>query len=862
MSSRAGNGADTEDLITFTNIKQGEVVHQRLLLIVGRAGSPNEAVRSITAHPDPRSRFASIPWQVNQSHFKASVPLREGENVIRFVGQLDGSRSTEVKLTIINEFLDVPPLRIGILVAKDNPLKFDEQPTPTSDQQGADRATSTHRPFPEPTKPPVSDGKPVYPDSDASATQIEPTKTSDDARPLIDCPPGPIRDKLLQGGIGEIIKRVAIQTYAWQAFYAEQMHRQRFGRRTFRLEEHPVPEGDQEVRLEDLLVVHLLRSDKTTAEFHDADNTQQNPTAKNSGAMWHWAHDAVAKDPLLNKSRAPTAVLLLESHWVPDHPQAPRQEPKQKQRGLILAHAALGGQGGAPWMACLEAQKDRGQTQPISLGVMGSHWVWAAPSSLDQLTKACLDETRTDEKYTVSDHGETGTAWETFCVGMGAWLHEAGHAFGNPHWPTGIMNRGYNEFSRIFMTTEAFRTRANAPGERLITPANDDINCHLHRAEACRARWHPCFQLPSDQPAAPKFIASDPASARAWEEWASLPPRIYASPEGAIFDAPDGGAIAAIEIDVVDELAMLMTFTGRPAGDGAMPGPEPMTDFVLTKSIVEECLKNRLQQFNPDLLARLLGPNKPAVMPKVLVRVVGTNLTIATLEDYYRDAFSWPMQIFAVRNGDIVDPDRPPGPGILAVRAPGVGREVFDVMKLCSKCEKRKIPHQSRGSDHEEDDDDGGNESDSSVKSEDGYTRGLRSRFAFASEVGDQPPRLTSIDIDGGDSVEGVRFNYSDGTYQLQGRGADIETNDRTRRFEVAPEDGHIAKIIVRAGWWLDAIQFVFESGKMTDMVGSQTDGELHVLVPPRGHRIVGTHGSLNQWIRSFGIYYSVDKTG
>ncbi|KAE8230605.1 hypothetical protein CF326_g4390 [Tilletia indica] len=821
--STARKGSEDE-VIRFTNIKQNESVSQRLLLIVGRAGTPDQPVRSIVVHPDPRSRFEAIEWQVNQSHFKATVPLREGDNVLRFLPNMGtkdyphggNGRDHEVELHLKYEPQDVPPLRIAILLAKDS--NVEAQPTATNCDT-ASAPTMTHRPYPESTPMP-----PAPNDSSSTQHEDQPAESTEgrekqaaDSRPLVDCPPGPIRDKIIAGGIKEIQRRVAVQAYCWQAFYAEQMHRNRFGRRTFRLEEHPILADDKDtLKIEDLLVVHLVRSKRTIAEFHDANNAQQNRNASNSGAMWNWTQEALSEHPTLGKSRAPIAVLTLESHWVPNHRKAPPSNGRQR-KGLILAHAALGGWAGSPWESIVEelqAPEDP-RAGSISLGVMGSHWLWSAPSSLSQLTAAFLDETKTDEDYVVSDLGEGGTAWETFCVGMGAWLHEAGHALGNPHWPSGIMSRGYNEFSRIFMTTEAYRTRLGKPGEIPITPANDDRNCHLHRAEACRARWHPNFRLPGDEPAPPTLDASDPASVAEFKQWASLPPLVYATPQGALFQAAQGNHIVAIEIDIDETLVRLIEFMGRPAGDQAREGEAPVKEYLLDRKTVQDAVDAHLK-----LKGSAGGNGRKNVV--VTVRAVGTNLGIVEVGDYFRDAFARQVEIFADREGENPGVGHVRGSGIMALRAPGPGREV-------------------------------------EVKR--GGGKGIyKWKTAFADQIGARPG-LKSISIFADWCLRGIRFEYSDDSAQVFG---DVSKTDEStdegpvrRQFAFDPEkDGGIVRVVVRSGWWIDAIQFILESGKSTDLVGNVSGGSLSVLVPPEGKHIVGLYGSFEEWIRSIGICY------
>ncbi|KAL9937721.1 hypothetical protein V8E36_003266 [Tilletia maclaganii] len=830
------DGEGDEEWIRLTNnVKQDKVIHNRLLLVIGRAGTTTQAIASITVHPDPHSGFQPVQWNVTRSHFKAAIPLRVGDNLITFIGHTQHGAQHELTLRLKYEvLLNNPPLRIAILLAKDSPV-YDNESIPTT-TSAAHPPTTTHRPHPEATPLPASAQTTDNTNHSQPSQPHTVTDASPSPRPLVDCPPGPIRDKILAGGIKEVQRRVATQAYCWQAFYAEQMHRHHLGRRSFRFEEQPVDEelvAKGELKLEDLLQVHLLRSEHTLAEFHDANNAQQNDYASQSGAMWDWTHQAIAQHPILSKSRTPTAVLTLESHWVPNHPNAPPPSRRQ-QPGLILAHAALGGSASSPWLSVLEAalqeQEDTeaGKTNEYSIGVMGSHWIWACPSSLDQLTSALMDETRTDERFVVSDRGEGGTAWETLCVGMGAWLHEAGHALGNPHWPSGIMSRGYNEFSRIFLTTEAYRTRLDKPGEQLITPHNDDVNCHLHRAEALRARWHPTMRLPTDEPATPPSLdRTDSSSVETFRRWASLPPRMYASPTGPSFHASEGGAIIAIEIDLDDSLVRLIEFTGQPGGDGARAGDSPVAQYLLEEHTVREAID------------AAVASGRGRKDGKVTVRAVGSNLCVAEMGDYFRDGFTQPVPLFVARKcGGGAE-------GVLAIRAPGVGREV----------------------EWTEEDDGDVDESGTGVP--------FKWMRAFADRMGERPG-LKAISIFADWTMRGFQFEYSDGTVQSfgakfpasqpEGDAMEVDKEEDAqapsiKHFTFDPStDGGIAQIIVRAGWWVDAIQFILESGAKTEIVGNLGGGNLHVLVPPPGKQIIGIHGSFDEWVRSVGICYEASS--
>lgn len=79
-----------------------------------------------------------------------------------------------------------------------------------------------------------------------------------------------------------------------------------------------------------------------------------------------------------------------------------------------------------------------------------------------------------------------------------AFLHECGHALNNPHHSSGIMARGYHEWNRSFMTTEAKSKRTRTDSCRLIVPAMDDKENHWHRMSLMRLRYHPTMRLPRD----------------------------------------------------------------------------------------------------------------------------------------------------------------------------------------------------------------------------------------------------------------------------------------------------------------------------------------------------------------------------
>lgn len=107
-----------------------------------------------------------------------------------------------------------------------------------------------------------------------------------------------------------------------------------------------------------------------------------------------------------------------------------------------------------------------------------------------------LTGTRTDTNYVANDCNEGGSNWESANIGIGAHLHETGHLLGCPHQESGVMLRDYVRLNRTFICREPYSTRTKQQGLRLCEPKDE---CAWHRLDTLRFRFHPCFQLPTDQ---------------------------------------------------------------------------------------------------------------------------------------------------------------------------------------------------------------------------------------------------------------------------------------------------------------------------------------------------------------------------
>lgn len=266
------------------------------------------------------------------------------------------------------------------------------------------------------------------------------------------------------------IRKFRMAAYLWQAFTAEQMHRNKLGRRAFRFDEEWMT-GTSHLRdLESRTMrseakVHVVRCSKTVAELRDLNLAQQHPDAKKKGDLFTIATEAVRDyfKPLPGQKQY-VSCLILDTHW-------------DKKAKVIRGHAALGGGGG-----------------DIQIGIFGSHALQSYPSSFEEVVPAFSDCTPTDTNYVANDCNESGSSWEAANIGIGAHLHETGHLFGCPHQESGVMLRDYVTLNRSFTTREPYSTRTKSKGGLVLQ--RDE--CSWHRLDCLRFRTHPCFALPTD----------------------------------------------------------------------------------------------------------------------------------------------------------------------------------------------------------------------------------------------------------------------------------------------------------------------------------------------------------------------------
>ncbi|KAF2400432.1 hypothetical protein EJ06DRAFT_430175 [Trichodelitschia bisporula] len=304
---------------------------------------------------------------------------------------------------------------------------------------------------------------------------------------LIDCPSTKSAGLCnAHSDLAAAIAKFRMTAYMWQAMTAEDMRQKGLGRRSFHLEEEWLPDtvsrtfvnkaahGDLASRegggvMRSTAKVNLVTATQTVRELRDPDVAQQNENGTRRDQLHSWFTDALAQagGSLGLDARPVVAGLILDSHY-------------DANSGLILAHAALG------------CRNDNG----ISLGVFGSHLTYSWPRFLEEVVPSLTDG-RAPGTGVGNDAGDCLSMWEACCVGQGAFLHEAGHAFGSPH-RSGIMERGYPvHWARNFLSSTSPSQARNEPGIPVVT-ADTPNDARWHILDALSFKYHMHFRQPMD----------------------------------------------------------------------------------------------------------------------------------------------------------------------------------------------------------------------------------------------------------------------------------------------------------------------------------------------------------------------------
>jgi hypothetical protein len=352
--------------------------------------------------------FPPTQWPVCDSQFKALVYMQPGPNKIRFefsspkLANSTSSNPIHVSYLTIHMLppTSSPPLQLAILIAKDSPESIDSIPV-NGERDGNELQTA--------------------------------------------------------------IQKFRMSAYLWQAFTAEQMWRQKLGRRSFRFEEEWIvgssnQRDNEHGTMRSEARVHVIRCDKTIAEMRDLERTRQ-------GGLFDLAAETLKNTfPSPPGQKQYFSILILDSH-------------------VNTATKSLTGHATAS-----------GMTGDLNLAIFGSHYIQSYPSNFEGVVPAFTNCTPTDLNLIANGQNETGSSWEAANMGIGGHLRAIGQMFGCHIQENGIMARDYVVLNRTFVAREAFSTRTKSKGGLVL----QQDECSWHRLDCLRFRSHPCFKLPND----------------------------------------------------------------------------------------------------------------------------------------------------------------------------------------------------------------------------------------------------------------------------------------------------------------------------------------------------------------------------
>ncbi|KAI5920387.1 putative peptidase family-domain-containing protein [Camillea tinctor] len=267
--------------LQITNLAEQETVYHRCLLVTGTCHDYANiedfvAVKARDGFGRPANQQN---WPVANGSFKCLVMLQPGPNKVDFElhhrGEICGSQRLVVNY---QPLLQLPPLHLAIMVAKDSPL-------------------------------------------------------------IIDCPPakrGAISSA--HSSLHAAIVKLRMAAYMWQAIIAEDLRARGLGRRSFRLDEEwgldtttssSLQCDPGTAKMDVVAKVHVVRSEKTVVELRDVEIAQQNHRGRKRDELYKCFEQALATHGFISTSRPVVAGMILDTHY-------------SIEQSLILAHAAIG----------------------------------------------------------------------------------------------------------------------------------------------------------------------------------------------------------------------------------------------------------------------------------------------------------------------------------------------------------------------------------------------------------------------------------------------------------------------------------------------------------------------------------------
>ncbi|CCD23401.1 putative metalloendopeptidase NDAI_0B03670 [Naumovozyma dairenensis CBS 421] len=492
----------------FFNLNHNEQVVSPCLTIHGKLTKKTSGAQSIQVqHP----QLPPLTFPINEDFFKATVILTPGENKFTFITDKNVSQQITCYYTPL---LQDQPIHLCLILAKDSPMKFDSPKDQIAKENGNDLYLA--------------------------------------------------------------IKKLRMAGRLLQAFTNEQMLRNGFGHRTVQfVEEYTLDTEFQDnpmkkLKMRNNIKIHLVRSEKSIKEIRSHDIAQQNSKAKDAGALYGIAMDALKKygGPFINCEKpVQAACIYMDTHW---------------DGKLITGHAALGG-----------------GDDHIKLAIFGSHGIYSWPRSMEDVVPYFLNDTKASTTEVANDCGQCGSYWECLAITMGAFWHEMGHLLGSPHQEHGVMLRDYTVLNRSFLTKEAYCLRTKSYGA--AAPIFPKEECTWHRLDLLRYLYHPSFTKPEDYND-PSFFRPSKIGGFQFSE-----PNFY--PLGndiCRFSSQTG--ITVIEI-ICGDLA-LGYIEYLPVSLG---GPGPQKEVVVSLSELRARIPaNKLEEFKDKFTLNLIAVNSPS----------------------------------------------------------------------------------------------------------------------------------------------------------------------------------------------------------------------------------------------------------
>ncbi|EQC42681.1 hypothetical protein SDRG_00409 [Saprolegnia diclina VS20] len=472
-------------------------------------------------------------------------------------------------------------------------------------------------------------------------------------------------------------------------------------------------------------------------------------------------------------------------------------------------HLALGGNAHAMFGAC------------------GLH-TWAA--TVGEVSSKFLDGTLIDASRLLDDSCHRKTHWANYATGLGAFLHELGHALGLGHAVDGIMARGFDNLNRLFCIFEpkpllqgAVYSHAYADGKLMlhqqqVVEVSDVHGAHWHRADVLRLRT--CKWL-----AASRVLEPSGAPAVNWRR-DLLGPVGYGTHDGQLtpFEANDEttAGILITSGAYVDRLEQLSpsTLNDLLLADLSVGGNQDLFvlldhEYILRVDVHAVAWVDGLR-FHTNLRTTRMYGGGSGIAPRSLVAPRG---------HYIASLFGAHGQHHLGRVGAVVR--RLPSTELTRtlLPAPTTATTGLFASALSSLFGPTVHTLPAVG---------------------DGAYDGDQDPFSFKDGLG-------AVVISCATYVTNLKcLSVSEAAAQL----ADgLYCSDDQHVFALVPGE-HLVQVDVRSGAWVDALRFVTNK-RVTPWYGGDGGVSSALVCPPR-HAIVGFFGSIgDNYVGTLGAYYS-----